>query len=144
MQVTDQEEAALRAMLAGRFEEHQRLLGALESSAERTGYTALVSAAFAVAASERFPDGTPAAEVVEYVGDVEARGESAGRIDLPVAERLILAAIADEKTDDIDSQVSFDNQLVLLVALAGDIPLDDAGRSALLSKARKLADSRLP
>jgi hypothetical protein len=78
------------------------------------------------------------------VGDVEARGESAGRIDLPVAERLILAAIADEKTGDIDSQVSFDNQLVLLVALVGDPQLDDAGLNALLSKARKLADSRLP
>jgi hypothetical protein len=145
MPVTDEQEAALHAMLAGRFDEHQRLLGAINTDTGRIGYSALVSAAFAVAADERFPEGTPAGEIVEYVGDVRSRGEDAGRIDPLVAERVILAVTSDEKTDDIDPQVSYETQLTLLAALIADAHPDahpdDAALNTFLGKARKLADS---
>jgi len=143
MPVTDEQEATLHAQLAGRFDEHERLLDALDPGTARTGYSALVSAAFAVAADERFPEGTPAAEIIEYVGNVRSRGENIARTDPRIAERVMLAVTSDEEIDDIDPRVSFETQLVLLAALIADAHLDETGLNAFMGKARKLADSWL-
>jgi hypothetical protein len=56
MPVTDEQEATLHAQLAGNFDEYVRLLDSLDPVAARTGYSALVSAAFSLAADERFPE----------------------------------------------------------------------------------------
>lgn len=143
MPVTDEQEAALHAMLAKRFDVYEEKLQALDRDAARTGYSALVSAAFAAAADERFPEGTTTANVIEYVGEVRTRGEGTARLDPRIAERVILAVISSETIDDIDDTTSFQHQLVLLAALIGDADLDEAGLNAFMAKSRKLADTWL-
>lgn len=140
MPVTDEQEATLHAQLAGRVDEHRQLLDALDPAAARTGYSALVSAAFCTAVSDRFPEGTPAADVIEYVGDVRSRTEGAAKLDPVIAERLILAVFTDEETDDIDTRTSFRTQLVLLAALIADAQPDEAGLDRFMGRARRLAD----
>ena len=140
MPVTDEQEATLHAQLAGRVDEHKRLLDALDPVAARTGYSALVSAAFTVAVDDRFPEGTTAADVIEFVADVRSRTEGTRGIDPRVAERVIQAIVFDESIDDIDARVSFQTQLVLLAALIADAHLDDAGLDKFMKEARKLGD----
>jgi hypothetical protein len=55
MPVTDEQEATLHTQLARKFDEHERMLDALDPIAARTGYSALVSAAFTIALIERIP-----------------------------------------------------------------------------------------
>ena len=143
MPVTNEQEAALHAQLAGEFDEHSRLMDELDPVAARTGYSALVSAAFCLAAEQRFPEGTPAAAVIEYVGDVRSRTESAAKIDPVTAERVILAVVTDEEIDDIDRRTSFQTQLVLLAALIADAHLDASGLEEFMLQARNLADQWL-
>lgn len=142
MPVTDEQEATLHAQLARRFEEHGRRLEALDPVAARTGYSALVSAAFGIAASARFPEGTPKSEVIEYVSDVRTRGGGI-TIDPRIAERVILAVCSDEEINDIDAKASFEVQLVLLAALIADADFDDADLDVFMRRARKMADSWL-
>jgi hypothetical protein len=143
MPVTDEQEAALHAQLGRRFDEYERLFDALDPVAARTEYSALVSAAFCTAASDRFPEGTPAAEVIEYVGDVRSRDAGAAKLDPVIAERLILAVVTDEDTRDIDRRTSYQTQLVLLAALIADARLDEAELDAFMARARDLADQWL-
>src|SRR5258708_32064689 len=96
MPVTDEQEATLHAQLAGKLDEHKRLLDALDPVAARTGYSALVSAAFTIAATSRFPEGTPVAGVIEYVGDVRSRTEGSAQMDPLIAERFLRAIVTDE------------------------------------------------
>jgi hypothetical protein len=140
MPVTDEQEATLHTMLAGKFDEYERMLDELDPVAARTGYRALVSAAFCIAASERFPEGTPAADVIEYVGDVRSRTEGTAKIDPKIAERLILALITEEETADIDRRTSYQTQLVLLAALIADARPDEAQLDDFMIQARNLAD----
>jgi hypothetical protein len=140
MPVTDEQEATLHAQLAGKLEEHKRLLDALDPVAARTGYSALVSAAFCIAATDRFPEGTPPADVIEYVGDVRSRTEGAAKIEPAIAERLLLALITDEDTDGIDHRASFQTQLLLLAALTADARPDESELDRFMARARRLAD----
>jgi hypothetical protein len=140
MPVTDEQEATLHAQLAGKLEEHQRLLDGLDPVAARTGYSALVSAAFTVAVIDHFPEGTPEAEVIEYVGDVRARTEGAANIDPTLAERLILSVTRDGELGDIDPRASLQAQLILLAALIADASPDEAALDRFMARARRLAD----
>jgi len=143
MPVTDEQEATLHAQLAGKFDEHKKLLDALDPVAARTGYSALVSAAFCIAAADRFPEGTTATEVIEYVGDVRSRAASVSSIDPRIAERVLLAVNTDEEIDDIDARTSFETQLVLLAALIADDHPDAAELDTFMARARRLADQWL-
>jgi hypothetical protein len=143
MPVTDEQEAALHAQLAGRFDEYERLFDALDPVAAGTGYSALVSAAFYIAASERFPEGTPTEDVIEYVGDVRGRTEGSAKLDPRIAERLLLAVFTDEETDGIDRRTSYKTQLVLLAALTADAQPDEAELDQFMIRARRLADQWL-
>jgi hypothetical protein len=140
MPVTDEQEATLHAQLAGKLDEHKRLLDALDPVAARTGYSALVSAAFTIAATSRFPEGTPVAEVIEYVGDVRSRTEGAAQMDPLIAERFLRAIVTDEKVGDVDPRASFRTQLLLLGALIADARPDDGELDHFMTRARKLAD----
>lgn len=141
MGVTDAQVAALRAQLTGNPEEHKRLFAQLDPLAARTGYRALVTAAFCTAVERRFaPDGS-ADDVIEFVGDVRSRtGRAADEIDPRTAERLILAVYTDEPIGDLDPKASFGIQILLLAALIADAQLDDPGLDEFLAEARKLAD----
>jgi len=141
MVVTDAQLAALRAQLAGNLEEHKRLFAQLDPIAARTGYRALVTAAFCKAVEQRFATDSSADDVIEFVGDVRYRTDrTADEIDPRTAERLILAVYTDEPIGDLDPKASFGTQILLLAALTADAQLDDAGLDEFLADARKLAD----
>lgn len=141
MAVTDEQVATLRAYLAGDFEEHDRLHAKLDRVAARTGYSALISAAFVLAVEHRFAERGATAEMVKFVSDLRARSQGlAEDIDQRVAERLILAVYTDEEIDDLDGEERIFTQFLLLVALVLDRKLDDFGLDAFLGQARALAD----
>jgi hypothetical protein len=140
MPVTDEQEATLHAQLAGKFDEHMRLLNNLDPAAARSGYRALVSAAFFLAAEQRFPEGTPAAEIIDYVADVRSRTDRTAAIDPVAAERVLLAISTDEEIDDIDGRTKFQTQLVLLAALTADAQLGAGELDEFMLRARRLAD----
>jgi hypothetical protein len=140
MPVTDEQEATLHAQLAGKTDEHVRLLDQLDPVAARTGYSTLVSAAFFLAADKRFPEGTPTSAIIEYVADVRARSDRTAEIDPVVAERVLLAVNTDEEIADIDASLSFRTQLVLLAALIADAQLGAQELDHFLLRARRLAD----
>ena len=68
MPVTDEQEAALHAQLDGRFDEYERLFDALDPVAARTGYSALVSAAFCTAVGDPLPHSTPPPHLIDNRG----------------------------------------------------------------------------
>jgi hypothetical protein len=143
MAVTEEQVAALRAQLAGDLEEHRRLFAQLMPSDVRSGYRALTSAAFCVAAERRFPKESAAADVIAYVGDVRGRTQAAAQMNPRTAEQVILAVVTDEPLDDVDPRTSFEIQLLLLAAMTADAQLDADGLDAFLVEARKLADQWL-
>jgi hypothetical protein len=144
MPVTDEQEATLHAQLAGRFGEHERLLAALDPDAARTGYSALVTTAFALAADMRFPRGGSPADVITYVGDVRSRAESvSARLDPHAAEQVLLAYLTDEEIGDIDARTRFQTRHLLLAALIADANLDAEGLDSFMARARRLADQWL-
>jgi hypothetical protein len=140
MPVTDEQEATLHAQLARKFDEYERLLNSMDPVAARTGYRTLVSAAFFTAAGERFPEGSPRADIIEYVADVRARSDRTAEIDPVTAERLLLAVSTDEEIDDIDARISFQTQGFLLAALIGDASLDGQQLDDFMARSRRLAD----
>lgn len=141
MSVTDEQVAALRAYLAGDLDQHHRLYSRLDRATARSGYTALVIAAFFEAADRRFAQNGTAADVIEFVGDVRARTEELGeKIDARVAERLIRAVLTDEDISDLDDTTKGRYYIVLLAALVADEQLDPDGLDSFLAEARKLAD----
>jgi hypothetical protein len=52
-------QGAIQATPDGRYLQHRYLYARLDREAARTGYIALVTAAFVTAVSQRFPDGSP-------------------------------------------------------------------------------------
>ena len=144
MPVTDEQAAPLRALLARQPEEHDRLFGLLDQKAKKTGYQALVSAAFVTAVQRRFARDVSPREVIEFVGDARARSPPfADQVDPAIAERVIIAVFNGDSLDDLDARKSFDAQSQLMVAIVYGAQLDDAGLDAFLAEARKLADQWL-
>ena len=144
MPVTDEQVASLRAQLSRQPEEHLRLFNLLDHESKKTGYQALVSAAFVVAVQRRFASGAGMEEVMEFVGGVRSRSSlAADQLDPVIAERVIMSVLADDSLDDVDARQSFQAQLVLMAAIVGDEDLEDAGLDAFLAQARKLADKWL-
>jgi hypothetical protein len=141
MAVRDDQVSALRAYLAGDFDTYKRLHGKLDPDAARTGYSALVSAAFCEAVERRFSTGTPPADVIKFVGDIRARSDRLGeQIDPRAAERMIRAVYTDEEIRDLDPSTRLGTQVVLLAALIADEQLDAASLEEFLAGARDLAD----
>lgn len=141
MAVTAGQVATLRAFLARDFDEYERLYEQLDPAAARSGYTALIAAAFVEAVERRFSADSTDAAVVEFVAVARARfDESGDRIDPRAAERMIRAVHTDEEINDLDTKTVVGIEVILLTALVADEGLDDAGIDELLAKARKLAD----
>jgi hypothetical protein len=57
-----------------------QLLDGLDPASARTRYCALVSAAFCLAAEERFPGGPAAAEIIDHAADVRSRSDRTAAI----------------------------------------------------------------
>jgi hypothetical protein len=141
MAVTADQVATLRAFLARDFDQYGRLYEQLDPAAAKSGYTALIAAAFVKAVDRRFDTDSTNADVIEFVGKARAQFDEKGdEIDPRAAERMIRAVYTDEEIDDLDTETLVGNQIILLTALIADEGLDDAGLDAFLAEARKLAD----
>jgi alkylhydroperoxidase family enzyme len=144
MAVTDEQMAALRAYLAGDFETHTRLRSQLDREAAATSYSALISAAFCVAVLRRFSQDHGVAVVIDFVSTVRSQSEwLSDNIDPRVAERLIQSVFTYEKVSDINQEIRFGTQIVLLAALIADEHLDGPGLDEFMTESRKLADGWL-
>jgi hypothetical protein len=141
MPVTDDQVAALRALLSDDMDRHRQLFGALDRAAAKKGYTALVTAAFIEAVERRFGAGYQATDIVTFVADVRARSDRLAReLDPDVAERVIRVVLEDAPVEDLPRNAVTGAQLLVLVGLIADARLDDAGLDEFLAAARKLAD----
>jgi hypothetical protein len=141
MPVTDDQVAALRALLVDDLDRHRQLFGQLDRAEARKGYPALVTAAFGEAVERRFGQRYQPAEIVTFVADVRTRSDRlAAELDPDAAERVINAVLGHASIRDLDREAVTRAKLVLLAALVADARLDDAGLDELLAAARKLAD----
>jgi hypothetical protein len=137
MPVTDDQAAALRALLVHDQDRHKQLFGQLDRAEARKGYPALVTAAFGEAVERRFGQRYQAGDVVTFVADVRARSDRlAAQLDPGAAERVINAVLGHGSIRDLDRESVLRAKLVLLAALVADAALDE-----FLAAARKLADS---
>ncbi|WP_433469325.1 hypothetical protein [Spirillospora sp. CA-128828] len=144
MPVTDEQIATLEAQLAGRTDEHRRLLDQLDRAEASTGYSALVAAGVFEAADRRFMQGgTPApdSDVIDFVATVRASSQAATEaLDPQIAERIILAALGKGEIDDIDDNTVIGHQMFLLAALVADEHFNAEELSTFLTQARETAD----
>ena len=144
MPVTDDEVAALRALLKDDIEGHKQLFARLDRGHAARGYTALIAAAFGEAVLRRFGTNHTRAEVIEFVADARSRSENlAAKIDPDAGERLIGAVLGEATTEGLSRQAKMSAQFLLLAALIAAEHLDDPGLDAFMSDARKLADQLL-
>jgi hypothetical protein len=141
MAVTDEQIAALRALLTGDAAENRRLVAELRRDGSGAGYGTHVNAAFFEAVDRRFGKASTPASIIEYISDVRSRSdEIAEKVDPSVGERLIRKVLAGETTDNIDSRTSATVKLFVLVALVADENFGTAELDQFLAKVRKMAD----
>ena len=141
MPVSDDQVAALRALLVDDIDRHRQLFGQLDRAEARKGYPALVTAAFGEAVERRFGQHYQPADIVSFVADVRSRSDRlAGELDPDVSERVINAVLCHGSARDLDKEAVTRAKLVLLGGLVADARLDDAGLDDFLVAARKLAD----
>jgi hypothetical protein len=141
MPVSDDQVAALRALLVDDIDRHRQLFGQLDRAEARKGYPALVTAAFGEAVERRFGQHYQPADIVSFVADVRSRSDRlAGELDPDVSERVINAVLGHGSARDLDKEAVTRAKLVLLGGLVADARLDDAGLDDFLVAARKLAD----
>lgn len=144
MPISDLQLATLRAQLAGDAAEHRRLLSQLDPGTDQRPYAILANAAFIETAGRRFGNrGTPAAARA-FVADVRTRSETVrDSLDPPLAEQVLLTAIADGTISGIDPWAVRSTQLVMLAAMIADEQPDDAQLDEFLAAVRALAESML-
>jgi hypothetical protein len=144
MAVTEDQVAALRAQLAGNFDEHKRLLEQLDPVAAQTGYTALIAAAFFEAVDRRFAENGAAAgdaDVIEFVGSLRSRADDAAeKIDPSIAERLIHHSLGRGSISDIDDKTVVRTQMLVLAGLIADAQLSDAELDEFMAEVRTVAE----
>ena len=138
MVVSEQQVAALRALLTKDFEEHTRRTRQLDDDGMRD-YMTLDSAAFFEAADRRFANADLPAAVIEFIGKVRSRNaQAAEKIDPVLTERVILKALGHGSISDLPGREIRRVQNLMLPGLVDDERLDAAGIDALLATARKL------
>ena len=141
MPVTDDQVAALRALLHDDMDRHRQLFAGLDRAEAKKGYPALVTAAFIEAVERRFGTGSQPADIVAFVADVRARSDRlASRLDPDVSERAIQAVLGEGTVRGLDKEAVTGAKLLLMAGLIADARLDDAGLDEFLAAAKKLAD----
>jgi hypothetical protein len=141
MAVTDDQVAALRALLVDDMDLHRQLFSALDRDKARTGYPALVTAAFGEAIERRFGGNREPKAIIQFVADVRTRSDRLAReIDPDIAERTILSALGKGSVQGLDREAVTQAKLVLLAGVVADEHLDGDRLDAFLASARKLAD----
>ncbi len=140
MAIGTEQVAALRAMLAGEFDEHARLTEQLDRNNGWASYSTLLAAAFFEAVDRRFGSGHTSAEVIQLVADARARFDESGTaIDPRAAERLVLSALGEGNVDDLDDRTVAGTETVLVAALVAEQRFDSAALDAFVEEARRLA-----
>ncbi|WP_152563911.1 MULTISPECIES: hypothetical protein [Actinomadura] len=145
MPVTDDQVAALRALLKGEGEKHRELLDQLDRSQANVGYSALLAAGFFEAVERRFivdnhvtnPD-----RVIDFVASIRERtDETPDAVRPDIAERMIFHALDQGASiSDIATDTVIQHQIILLAALIGDAKLNDLELDGFLRKIRTDAD----
>jgi hypothetical protein len=103
--VTDEQTAALRALLVDDMDTHHLLFA--RPGVGKAGYTALVTAAFCEAAERRFGARHDAADLAGFVADVRSRSNRlASDIDPLIAERVIRAVFGSGSVGDLSDAVA--------------------------------------
>jgi hypothetical protein len=144
MPVTDDQVAALRALLANDRDRHEQLYAGLDRAEVGKGYNALVTASFGQATMRRFGSGYTQADLVRFVGDVRAKSAAVSEsLDPEAAEVVLNAVLGNASTRGMSRENKATAQILLLMGLVADEHLDDAGLDAFLADARKLADQIL-
>ncbi|MEU8123084.1 hypothetical protein AB0C21_30610 [Spirillospora sp. NPDC049024] len=148
MPTTDDQVAALHALLAGHREEHRQLLNQLDRAEANKGYSALLAAGLFEAIERRFiVDGkvVDRAEVIAFVASVRERGdEMPDLINPEVAERIILRMLDQGgSVSDIDADTMIRHQIILLAGLIGDANLSESELNEFMRKIRVDADELL-
>lgn len=143
MTATDDQAAALRAQLAGDYDEHRRLLAGLNSQGALGGYTALVTAAFIEAVDRRFgPGHRDDAAVTAFVSDVRSRFPGADdELEQAAAERVVRKALGRGSISDIDGPTIRRVEMLLLPVMVADEGYSGEELDKFLAGARKLLDS---
>jgi hypothetical protein len=142
MTVTDEQLAALRAQLAGDYDEHRRIIADLDSRRALGGYTALVTAAFVEVADRRFgPGRRDDAAVTAFVSDVRSHYPGAeDEIDQTAAERVIRKALGRGSISDIDGPTIRSIERLLLPLMVAEEQLSVEEVDRLLASACKLLE----
>lgn len=147
MTVTDGHVAALRALLAGDFDQWERLVEELDrTDGWGDGYPLLINAAFFHAVDRRFgKDGTHA-DVVRFVAETRARFDPDGQtIDPHAAELLVRSvlepdAVAEAVAGLGDATVVETEGVLLGQLITVDERLAGEQLDEFIAEARKLAD----
>src|ERR1700721_1059748 len=133
MPVTDDQVAALRALLRDDMDRHRQLFAGLDRAEAKKGYPALVTAAFVEAVERRFGTGSQPADIVAFVADIRTRSDRlASRLDPDVSERVIQSVLGDGTVRGLDKEAVTSAKLLLLAGLIADARLDDAGLDEFL------------
>jgi hypothetical protein len=142
MALADEHVAVMRAMLAGDFDEYDRLSRQLdETDGWGEDYPFLLGAAFFEAVDRRFSKSTPMAEVVRFVASARERFDQSSKdIDPTLAERLISSVFTLESLEDVDDRAIGLTQTVLIGELITIHEPDDAALDEFMAEARKIAD----
>jgi hypothetical protein len=148
MPITDEQVAVLRAQLAGRSDEHKRLLNRLDTPEAQSGYIALVTGAFFEAVDRRFITKDKVAdnsEVIDFIAyQRSAHPVAAEQLDPDVAEQVVLHALGKGSiSEDVDGETLLGTKILLLAALTADADLSEAELEAFLAKARTEADAHI-
>jgi hypothetical protein len=140
--ISDDQVAALRALLVENFAEYEHLANHFERTNAWSGFNYLIAAAFYEAVYRKFGKGCTIPEIIRFVADERARIEDPeADFDARVAERLILAALGNDSVEGIDERMKGHAQVSLLLAMVTGVGLDDADLDEFLRAARKVADS---
>jgi hypothetical protein len=144
MSVTDEQVAALHALLALDPLKAEGLTRQLVETDHLDGYGELVYAAFVTAVRRRFSTTWSVPDVIRFVAATRAELlEDDVDVDPRTSEILIRRVIGDRVTAELDKKASARAQLLLLGELIFDERLADAGLDAFLTHARSLADQWL-
>jgi hypothetical protein len=142
MPVTEQQLAAVRALILGDSSDFIRVGGQL-TDADMYGYELLLQASLSVAARRRFSSGYSDGDLIRYVARIRAgTGNRAEDMDLdPLAtETTLRHALAQPVPYIHDPVTRLRSSMALLTVLVSDLGLEESGVDHLLGAARPLAE----
>jgi hypothetical protein len=142
MRVSDQQTAAVRALISG--DEHDFVpLTAQLTDADMYPYQLLLEAALTLAAIRRFRSGFTESDLIRYVARLRAgTAERAEDMDLDplAAEATLRRALGQPAAQVGDPWTRLRAVVALLTVLFSDLGLAESGVEGILAEARALAD----